>query len=86
MGRDGKPMCMHMYRHHFNACRIPKPQRDDYATFDPSQHTHVAVMRKNHFYSLNLWAQDRNGSPRRLSTPEIARCAPATRMRLRWRL
>jgi carnitine O-acetyltransferase len=38
----------------FNACRIPRPEHDSYAIYDPSLHSHAVVSRKGHFFAIEL--------------------------------
>ncbi|KAI9146560.1 acyltransferase ChoActase/COT/CPT [Paraphysoderma sedebokerense] len=62
-----KALCSVQYKYMFNSCRIPKKPSDTVLTFDPATHNHVAVVRKNQFYTFDLFHKD--GRP--LSTPEI---------------
>ncbi|KAK9712947.1 Carnitine O-acetyltransferase mitochondrial [Basidiobolus ranarum] len=49
------PFCMHSYKYMFNACRIPKKPCDYEATFDPQVNSHIAVVRKNKFYIMDMF-------------------------------
>ncbi|KAK9707679.1 Carnitine O-acetyltransferase mitochondrial [Basidiobolus ranarum] len=49
------PFCMYSYKFMFNACRIPKKPCDYEVTFDPHANTHIAVVRKNKFYTLDMF-------------------------------
>ncbi|KAG5463454.1 MAG: hypothetical protein BJ554DRAFT_7345, partial [Olpidium bornovanus] len=61
-----EPLSMDSYKWMFNACRYPKKPSDFEAAFDPSSNNHVAVMRKNKFYTFDLIHDGK-----RLSTAEI---------------
>jgi carnitine O-acetyltransferase len=45
-----KALCHFTYQFLFNSCRFPKKPNDYTLFFDPMQHNHIAVMRKNAVY------------------------------------
>lgn len=51
--RDGKPVCMAMYKAMFNSCRVPAPVEDTFVTHR-TRSTHVLVVRKNKFFTFDV--------------------------------
>lgn len=56
-----KPLCSHMYKYLFNACRIPRESGDTTVTYSPSEHRHIVVMHRNRFFAFD--AMDAAGLP-----------------------
>ncbi|TKA57749.1 hypothetical protein B0A53_00898 [Rhodotorula sp. CCFEE 5036] len=46
------PLCMSSYKYLFNATRLPTAPSDTAKIYDPEQHNHVVVVRKNKFYEV----------------------------------
>ncbi|GAA6022135.1 hypothetical protein JCM10207_000773 [Rhodosporidiobolus poonsookiae] len=46
------PLCMRSYKHLFNSTRLPTSPSDTGKNYDPMQHNHVVVVRKNKFYEV----------------------------------
>lgn len=49
-----KPLCSHMYRYLFNACRMPGLPYDTTVTYNPHLHQHIAVFCRGHVYVLQV--------------------------------
>lgn len=62
----GEPLCMDSYKYMFNNCRIPVKPSDIEESYDPVNHTHIAVVRNNKFYIVDTV---HNG--KQLSTAEL---------------
>ncbi|KAJ3248222.1 Carnitine O-acetyltransferase mitochondrial [Chytriomyces hyalinus] len=60
------PLCSEQYRYLFNSTRIPKLPEDITRNSDPAKNNHIAVIRHNQFYILELVVDGRQ-----LSTKEI---------------
>jgi len=60
------PICMDSYKWMFNASRVAAKPADFPVTFDPNQHKHILVIRKNQFYKI---AHEVGG--KQLSTAEL---------------
>jgi carnitine O-acetyltransferase len=50
----GKPLCSHMYKYLFHACRIPQWPRDTTLAYSPTTHHHISILHKGHIYVLDL--------------------------------
>lgn len=61
-------LCMDAFKHLFNTCRIPQEKEDVCFTADPTKNNHVTIIRKGHFYELQLVNPVTNKA---LSVPEI---------------
>jgi carnitine O-acetyltransferase len=61
------PLCSAQYNYLFNSCRIPQKPADVPATYDPTQHHHIAVLRKNQIYVFDV----KDGSGNLLSSADI---------------
>ncbi|KWU47342.1 nucleolar GTP-binding protein 2 [Rhodotorula sp. JG-1b] len=46
------PLCMSSYKYLFNATRLPTAPSDTAKIYNPEQHNHVVVVRKNKFYEV----------------------------------
>jgi len=46
------PICMDSYKWMFNASRVPAKPADYPVKFDPNEHKHIIVIRKNQFFKL----------------------------------
>jgi carnitine O-acetyltransferase len=46
------PISMESYQWMFNACRIPAEQKDYPVKYDPNEHKHIVVVRKNQFFKV----------------------------------
>lgn len=46
------PICMDSYKWMFNASRVPAKPADYPVKFDPSEHKHIIVIRKNQFFKV----------------------------------
>lgn len=46
------PISMDAYQWMFNACRIPSKPADHPVTYDPKEHKHIVVIRKNQFWKV----------------------------------
>ncbi|KAL7750452.1 Carnitine O-acetyltransferase mitochondrial [Sorochytrium milnesiophthora] len=55
------------YKWMFNACRVPRKPSDFVQTYDPVAHNHVAVVRKNKFYTFDVF----HANGQALSTAEL---------------
>ncbi|KAK1755962.1 acyltransferase ChoActase/COT/CPT [Echria macrotheca] len=60
------PICMDSYKWMFNASRVAAKPADYPVKFDPQQHKHILVIRKNHFFKV---AHEANG--KQLNTSEL---------------
>lgn len=69
VGKKKTPLCSTAYKYMFNACRIPQPEQDSYAIYDPSQNSHAIVARKGHFFSIQI-VDEETGDPLPLSAIE----------------
>lgn len=67
----GGALSMDQFQWMFNACRIPQIPSDTTFVADPRKNTHVAVIRKNQFFTFDT----RHPDGRQLSTAEIERYA-----------
>ena len=52
------PLDMSHYKNMFNACRQPVAGSDVYKTWNPNTNTHLAVIRKNQFFTFDLKGKD----------------------------
>ena len=66
------PLCMSSYKYLFNATRLPTAPSDTAKIYDPEQHNHVVVVRKNKFYEVPV--VDESGEW--LSEKELEACVP----------
>ncbi|KAJ3337352.1 Carnitine O-acetyltransferase mitochondrial [Gonapodya sp. JEL0774] len=66
------PLCPHQYRYLFNSCRMPAIPSDYAACADPEVNTHVAVARRNAFWTFDMMVDDGVGGKRQLTTHEVA--------------
>ncbi|KAJ1553091.1 Carnitine O-acetyltransferase mitochondrial [Cladochytrium tenue] len=90
------PLCSHQYRFLFNSTRIPELPEDVTRTSDPSQNSHVIVIRKNKFFKLDtvvdgaaLSAAELESQLRKIiaaagDTPDVAIGALTTENRDSW--
>lgn len=62
------PQCAAMWKYLFNDCRVPAPDQDEFHLYNPNLHNHVVVLRKNKFYTFNVFHPDGT----RLSTADLA--------------
>ncbi|KAI0890205.1 acyltransferase ChoActase/COT/CPT [Annulohypoxylon maeteangense] len=46
------PICMDSYKWMFNACRVPARPADHPVKYDPKEHKHIIVIRKNQFFKV----------------------------------
>ncbi|KAI2469874.1 acyltransferase ChoActase/COT/CPT [Annulohypoxylon bovei var. microspora] len=60
------PICMDSYKWMFNASRVPARPADYPVKFDPNEHKHIIVIRKNRFFKV---AHEVNG--KQLNTTEL---------------
>ncbi|KAI1415771.1 acyltransferase ChoActase/COT/CPT [Hypoxylon sp. FL1857] len=60
------PICMDSYKWMFNACRVPAKPADHPVKYDPNEHKHIVVIRKNQFFKV---AHEVDG--RQLNTTEL---------------
>ncbi|KAJ3153200.1 Carnitine O-acetyltransferase mitochondrial [Geranomyces variabilis] len=65
----GGALSMDQFQWMFNACRIPKIPSDTTATADPAKNSHIIVVRKNQFFSMDTVHPDGT----QLSTAEFER-------------
>lgn len=65
--RDTVPMCMAQYERMFSTTRIPGKEIDSLEHDDHDSATHVVILRKGLFYSLEVY--DKKGAP--LTPPEL---------------
>ncbi|KAK9768335.1 Carnitine O-acetyltransferase mitochondrial [Basidiobolus ranarum] len=54
-GNSKTPFCMSSYKYMFNACRYPKKPSDYAETYDPATNNHIAVVRKNKYYIIDMF-------------------------------
>ena len=55
VGKTGDTkLCSTAWKYMFNACRLPRMEKDEYVLHDPSLHTHVVVMRNGHMYTFDF--------------------------------
>ncbi|KXS10143.1 hypothetical protein M427DRAFT_62879 [Gonapodya prolifera JEL478] len=66
------PLCPHQYRYLFNSCRIPAIPSDYVTCSEPDLNTHIAVARRNAFWTFDMMVEDGNGGKRQLTTHEVA--------------
>ena len=69
-------LCSAAYKYMFNACRIPRRERDTYRIYDPSAHSHVIVACRGRFFAFDF-ADRETGAPLPLAVLEdrLRRCA-----------
>ncbi|KAI8804554.1 Choline/Carnitine o-acyltransferase-domain-containing protein [Cladochytrium replicatum] len=68
------PQCMRQYAFMFNTCRIPHRPSDYVEVFPKEEGNHVAVVRKNQFFTFDLTiCEEKDGKQvrRNLTVPEI---------------
>jgi len=51
---NGQPLCSHMYRYLFHACRIPQKSADTTIIYEPKGHGHIAVLANGHVYTVQV--------------------------------
>lgn len=54
IGKGKTPLCATPYKYMFNACRIPRKDKDIVRIYDPKKYNHVVVMRHNKFFTFEL--------------------------------
>ncbi|KAK3391030.1 acyltransferase ChoActase/COT/CPT [Podospora didyma] len=60
------PICMDSYKYMFNCSRVPAKPADFPVKFDPNQHKHILVIRKNQFFKIT-----HEVAGKRLNTSEL---------------
>ncbi|RKP35238.1 acyltransferase ChoActase/COT/CPT [Dimargaris cristalligena] len=65
-----QPLCMASYKNMFNTCRIPAPNVDYLRNYSPSHNEHIAVVRRNQFYTIPTLHTNADGSRRPLTLAE----------------
>jgi len=63
------PLCMYNYKFIYNVTRIPGEHMDTVACHHGEKH--IVVMRKGHFYKVDMYPPGLDGKPRKLTREEI---------------
>ena len=50
---NSTPLCSHMYKYMFNACRIPRKPYDTTLVFDVKKNNHLIVLYKDTYYKID---------------------------------